>query len=512
MTKFYPLARIKAIALSHLPSLSGLRTKINIRVYQLIPILTIHLSVKSQSVATSLRNGDAQMFRQHLYVYGLTDSTGSAGLLCYRYDSYLHKKDSAFIPLGKDKAEFYLRLYSDTLHGHLNLYLQKKGQNQVKTIRLAEDLSLTALVEKTEISRLNNSAMLGARPFYAGDIVYSIKTSGDSSGRQFYLNCFKLRDHKQNFDYQLLWQHPFDRKNIGFAKIVSADKSTVHVFTEIESGAKKGQWLLKINAADGALLKGTKLNAKNETLSYLPGVALNDILHKRLILIGECINPLKSAGTAGYHQLYFLELDSFSYVSKRKVFTVPVTETKRGAAKQSPVFNLSFESAARGRTGIEVQTDLYIAEPGQRCFNYCNTVVFRINDQDKNVLFEKNVISSNKAIESWLYMLDKKRMNGQLCTDSLGATYFNHADLPFPVKKGFKKVGPQSVWLLAKTETARGSISFGQTVIENNILAVKPVVTLKKSEFPRLFLLNYSSFVLIHEGADGKLVFEKGTW
>src|SRR5690606_23022037 len=138
-----------------------------------------------------------------------------------------------------------------------------------------------------DIARLNNTALFSNETVYYNNFVYNLKTENDTTGKQFYIDKYELKSEKENFDYQFKWQFPFEKKDIRTAHIFYADKFQVMVFVNIAEGSKAGQWILSVNAATGMLIKGTKLNNKDEASVYLYGNFLADKRTKSIMLIGQ---------------------------------------------------------------------------------------------------------------------------------------------------------------------------------------------------------------------------------
>src|SRR4051812_8487112 len=92
--------------------------------------------LRGQTISVNARTGACITFKQHLYIAGLNENAGKSTLAVYKFDPTLKVIDSLVIPVTNGAPEDYQRTVLDTLHGHLNVYVQKKGSAEVRIVRL----------------------------------------------------------------------------------------------------------------------------------------------------------------------------------------------------------------------------------------------------------------------------------------------------------------------------------------------------------------------------------------
>ena len=228
----------------------------------------ITLAFFSQTKQFNLSKGNCQLYKSNIYSFGLLDQKSNTVCMIYKLNFRLQTLDSLSVDLGKNASGNFLQLFSDTLHDLLNVYIQQKDKKQITVIRLNKFFERLATIENVDVARLNSISTFESELFYFKNSVYTIK--------QFYLNKYVLKSDLKNFDYEPKWQFPFERKNINSAHIFYADTNCVLLYVNVIDGARFGQWILKVNAKTGKLIRGTKLNDKGETTSYQFGTFFSD--------------------------------------------------------------------------------------------------------------------------------------------------------------------------------------------------------------------------------------------
>lgn len=465
------------------------------------------IPVVAQTVTRPLLNSGSEGWGESLYLYGITETDGKADLTVYRYNFGLQALDSIKTPLGKHKAEEYLRCWSDTIHGYLNIYRQKKNEDAVDIVRLTKKQQLLPEIHGVQTGRLNNRGMLGASPFFYGGRVYTLRVSNSKEGRQFFLDCLELKDAQQNFDYRMKWQYAFERKNVSRAFIINAEKRWVNLFAAVDSGPKKGQWVLTVNASNGELIRGSRISPKGEKNEFLFGACFADTVKRLTHVIGQ-----KTGSAPGTIRIWYVSVDSTGTIGDRLEFALPANEPKRGAAKTSPDLTLDFERLRPTPSGLSAEADIYIRHKPAGCFNYCNTVKVDIELGPDGPTTGKTTIRSNRLIEDWLYLQDKQLINGRFCPDSTEGRSVAHHLLPFPVKIKFKPDNGRDHLLLQKTETAKGQISFGFLGAEKGKQKIIPISSIRKNLFPRLHAAGDTTYLLVSDLPAGGVEIRRGSW
>lgn len=431
--------------------------------------------------------------------------------------------DSILVDAGKADPGNYLQTYSDTLHDYLNIYFQKKDKKAITILRLNKKFELVATIENVDVARLNNTAMFSSENFYFKNNVYSLKTESDTSGKQFYLNKYCLKSETQNFDYEFKWQFPFERKNIHSAHIFYSNKDYVLLFVVVNSGIKAGQWVLKINAETGKLEKGTKINDKGETNSYLYGASFIDKNYKSISLVGQKFSPAQfqinenklSIANAAFTTLYYAEIDSSGEITLKQDFKVPVNDLKTGMQKTSNSFLLRLSNLSKKADGsLSFEGDVFKGANSNLCYLYANTTQFNIVPIEDKLALEKNSIGPNLLIADYFVTLDKLDMNGKLCMDSVNQfEKLFYKPLTFPVKQQFKLDDTKNpVWILSKHTNKKNEINFSFLSLVNKVYKVSPVEVLNEVVNPVFIALTPTSFIIASQIEDEKYQLKLFNW
>lgn len=460
------------------------------------------------------------MFAGNLYTFGLTVRSKSTALNIYKIDFKLNVTDSFFVSLGKIAIDEFLLLSSDTLHDFLNVYVQKKEKKLVHVLRFNKQLNLIASIENVDIARLNSISAFESEIAYHQHDVYTVKViNSDTSGRQFYLNKFTLKSETKNFEYDLKWQFPFERKNINSAHIAMINSSFVLVYVNVTDGIKAGQWLLRVDPVKGTLIRGTKLNDKSKPGFYSFGAASYDSISKNLFMLGQKIpasdfsqkdNTLniinKPITTA-----YLVQIDSLVELVSREEFKIPVSDSKMN---KSPVgYLLRFTKLKKMKdSDLLFEIDLY--KGNNTCYLYSNTVANTISLAEDKVTMGKMSVSTNSLIEKFYVNNDKSDMNGKLCVDSLNQfEKLYYKTIPFEVKTSFKiDDANASAWLLKKSD-AKG-LKENYTLLNQlkKVYGLTLLEEIDKSENPQIFIIGNTTFMLSKQITPEKFELKLSTW
>lgn len=313
---------------------------------KLILILLLLNSVKfnGQSVTKSLINPNTFYFKQHVYVFGYQQKPKQLQFKCYRFSNNLLLKDSNEVNLGNFTPEQFLEITSDTLHNVLNFYFQLANQkNAVSLFRLNDTLDKICFTENYDANHINSLTAFDDEKFISNNDLYLVRTNIDTSGKQFYVSKYQLKSITQPFEYDFKWQFALDRKFIHRASVIFSDTSFVLVYVNVSEGLKKGQWMLRLNAKTGELMRGTKLNLKGDTRHFLMSNYSYDLKQKTIDIIGsiyqnETIDFKKGTSdfknSAKTHQLFLIQIDSLGDVSSRteKSLPLPLQSNKLNAS------------------------------------------------------------------------------------------------------------------------------------------------------------------------------------
>ncbi|MCC6371481.1 MAG: hypothetical protein IT236_10795 [Bacteroidia bacterium] len=495
----------------------------NSKIIYLLIFIFISGKIPAQIFSTGLNKGGCQLYKRNLYAYGLIQSKSQTALCVYKLDVQLHKQDSVVIEHLKTSADNFLMLYSDTLHDYLNIYLQKKDRNAVTIFRFNSNLKTVTTAEDVDVARLNSSDVFGAEPFYFKNSVYSIKTHSDTSGKQFYVNKFELKPGTGNFEYEQQWQFPFERKFIHSAKVFYANKTTVCLFVTVNGGNKHGQWLLKLNAESGKLIRGIKLNDKTENSHYFFGNYSVDAPNKSMQLIGQKysqsqfdlkankINIVNLPAIA----MYYLNIDSLDEIDFRQDFKIPVLEQKSGAKKLNSCYQLRITKLQPKRNGkVIFEADVYKSDGHPFCYYYTNSGAYSLNEVDEKLVLEKSSVSPNTQVESYFMNNDKLDLNGKLCVDSVsGFEKIFYRPLTLPVKLAYKTDELNNpFWVLSKSNLKKNSINYSFLMPVKKLYEIKIIDEFQKTANPVFTALGSKSFIISYLGQEGFLNLKLFNW
>lgn len=477
----------------------------------------------AQTIELNLKRSGVQGFNGKIYTFGLIQTGTKPGLIIYELNHSLIKTDSLQIDNLKGKTEDYLALSSDTLHDQLNIYLQNKEKRSVQILKINKKFKTAGLSDETEVARVNSLALFQNDIYYYKNEVYTLRSSMDTSGRQFFLNKHSLKTEKTNFEYEQKWQFPLERKYIRSARIIYADRSIVLIFVQIGEGTKKGQWLLKVSAMNGNLRKGIRIGEKNELNSYYFNQVKVDTAIGRIYLTGQKFSDRdldlteKKFNLSGKTAIsfYLAVIDSGGDVTSNTEFKLPVVEQK-GYVSKTPVNYMirmnSFEIDKENN--ITIATDVYKSKPASLCYQYCNSAFLKIKEQDGMITLEKNSIGTHPMIEKYHLTNDPLDMNGKLCIDSLNEfDKLFTKNINLKICKGFKMdESGNPVWLLNKSETKKGTEKFSILGPVKKIYQLSSVAQLNKSEVPSFLLLSSKNFLVTRQAAEDKFLLQIFNW
>ena len=327
-----------------------------------------------------------------IYIFGYNKSQGSADFIIYKLNGKLEAVDSLIIKNAAAEAQSQLQTSADTLHDFTNIYLYRNDKS-VAIIRFKKELKDYKKIEKVDVARLNNRAMLGEDAKYYKDKVYCISTQKDTSGIQFYLNCYSVTATDKNFDYEKKWQFPFERKNIQSARIIETQDAFVAVFVNVMMAGKNTQWVLRINTSRGELIKGTRLNAKDENAYYQYGASFSDNENKHILVAGVrhpvSTSTVTAPQTSTAVTLFMMLTDSFGQVIQKQNFKITVKHTETGAAKTKTEYMLRPYALSRSGDGkVLLSSDIY-RTGNYKCFYFTGSMGFQFTPGEEGYLLKK---------------------------------------------------------------------------------------------------------------------------
>lgn len=304
--------------------------------YIIIVLLAVCSLLKGQSIKQNLLLTNALAFHHNIYTYGYEQSKSNLLFKCYSYDSQLRQQDSIAFDLGKHTTADYLEISVDTLHDVLNFYFQLANQkNVVSLLRVNDSLQKIGSAENYDANHINSLTVFDDEKYSFKEDMYIIRTNTDTSGKQFYLSKYHVKDMTKPFEYDYKWQFAFERKYIHRASIVYADSNQVIVYAHVFDGLKKGQWILRINANSGEIIKGTKLTNKGDTRYFLMSNIVVSNKGKNIDVIGSIYDASMMdfknktqnfTNQSKAHKLFLVCIDSIGDVITRaeKAFPLPI--------------------------------------------------------------------------------------------------------------------------------------------------------------------------------------------
>lgn len=486
-------------------------------------ILLLSVGLAAQEITLPIGKSGKQTFGGKLFLFGLQQADKSLSVKIYALKEKL-QADSISVDL-KGRAEDYLKLYSDTLHGFLNIYIQKQNSRSVKIVRINKKFSIHNVIDEVDITRLNSIAFFEKEILYSGKDVYTIKSSiSDSTGTQFYLNKWSLKSDKENFEYEAKWQFPFERKNISGAQLAMANKRHVFALVNIDKGLKKGQWYLKIDAQEGRLVKAQKLNNKGDTSAYLTHKIKIDSASSSHILFGQKFSAVEydvlqnKLNLSGKKQCSFFltVIDSSMEVLSKNEFKVPVVDVST-QAKKLPSGYLPKTSAIKYATGegYKIELDIFKSlNSNAACFRYSNSVSLSILEKEGVFQFQKNSITPNAAIDQYYSGADAADVSGLICNDSLN-NLFRLMFQPMPLNsKVAVKRDPSGnlIWLLTKTDLKKNIVTLSILAPEKKVYKLKSIAEIERSAEPFVELITEKEFIAGKIKDGDKLLLQLLTW
>lgn len=292
--------------------------------------------INAQTIKRNLLQANILLYRQNVYVFGYEESKNELLFKCYSYTPNLASKDSIEFKLGKHTPADYLEISTDTLHDAINFYFQLANQKNVVTLlRVNDKLQEICHADNIDANHINSLTAFEDEKYVCKFFLYIIKTANDTSGKQFYLSKYQLQNNNKPTEYDYKWQFAFERKYIHRASVLYADSSLVLVYAHVNDGIKKGQWILRINANTGELIKGTKLNPKGDSRYFLVSNSSYEPQTKTFNVIGSIYSAdmldfkketYKFVNLSKQHKLFLITIDSSGEVITRaeKLFALPL--------------------------------------------------------------------------------------------------------------------------------------------------------------------------------------------
>lgn len=464
--------------------------------------------VFSQSLGRALLKPNSLQFRNNIYVFGFIQDKNDLAFKLYKSDLNLTKTDSVSNALGKEKAENLLEITADTLHGYLNFYFQKvDSKNRATLLRYSDSLKLITKVESFESNKINSLTTFENEIYTYKNSTYTIRTTEDSLGRQFYLTKYNFITDQKPFEYKQAWQYPLEKRNINTTHVFYADSEFVFIYVTILSGDRKGQWILKLNSKSGALIKGIKLNANGDDRNYIFSAFHYEPKEKELLVVGNIYTrqqldiETKNAAFTGLNKentFFFVKIDANNEVVSRDQKTIPIAviapvAKTTGKPAPPPLCHVRVSQLEKkSKTGYELYCTVYKSMPGSLVFLYETGFTIDLALEEMGVETTSGKIYSNTSPFPNLVNTDPKDINGKIELKSLAE--FDKLLYKQPIAGVEKMVGKDDLknqkWIICKSDIKTGINSFYQVFTGPKGISSKLILQGSKYNNPALYKIN----------------------
>ncbi len=467
--------------------------------------------MRCQIIKQNLLLANSLQFHQTIYVYGYGHpiAIGSKNNLlfkCYSYNYQLKLKDSTSHILGKHTPADFLEISVDTLHNVLNFYFQLADQKNVVTLlRLNDTLGKITSTENYDANHINSLTAFDDEKYAYKEDMYIVRTNTDSSGKQFYLSKYHVKTMDKPFEYDYKWQFAFERKHIHRASVVYADSNQVIVYVHVFEGLKKGQWILRINANTGEIIKGTKLSSKSDTRYFLLSNVVVDKKSKRIDVIGS----IYDAGMIDFknktsnftnqsksHKLFLVTIDSLGDVITRaeKVFPLPI-QTKSANGLQS--FHIKIREFKKLKdTNFDVWLDIY-EQSKPLVFCYYSSWHIDISPDDVDYTFTPSkFFITTSAIPNFIN-LTKGDAYGKFILHDIGEYDKFKYQQPlnqFIIRTGLDDLN-NSYYVLKKTDLMTATKSYNYVYMGKKGLENKIILKSEQGQKANLYFYKKTSYI-----------------
>ncbi|MDI9342539.1 MAG: hypothetical protein QM534_18350 [Sediminibacterium sp.] len=426
-------------------------------------LFLVQFTCQAQEKIFPVSNPNVFIHNNAIFLAGLRQNANTCVFKLYRLDPKWERTDSIEVNLGVVKTDQFLPISFDSLHKVFNFSVQRKDiKNKTTVLRFTPDLKLICHAPHVDIARVNSLTNFQQDRYISGNELYAIRQAKDTSGQaQFYLSAFHLKDISKPFEYDFKWQFAFDRQFIKTAHIFYADKQQVMVFVDVKDGSRKGQWLLRINAQNGFLIRGTRLNTKTEKAVYYFSEYFRDSLTKDILVLGQRKEE-QAVASAGNGQnradAFVIKLDSMGNIMGRTIAPLRFTEAKAAKADLKPVlktYALSLQVANR-LPSSELIVDANVYEVQSDKWLYADSYRFILTPIGDDYTFDRQQEIIRPEIGLFFRNRDPLNTNGTITADSINGNtglYYSKRDRNFLM--AFKTQETIKTYILQKTDAKK---------------------------------------------------------
>lgn len=476
------------------------------KIHIILLILGFPCWFMAQSVKHPMLSARTLQFHQFLYVYGYEQSSSELLFKCISYNNKLQTKDSVHFNLGKHSPSDYLEISVDTMHEVLNFYFQLANQkNEVSLLRLNDALRKIGSAENYDANHINTISVFDDEKYAFREDLYIIRTSSDTSGKQFYLTKYQVKEMNKPFEYEYKWQFAFERKHIYRASIIYADSNLVMVYAHVYNGLKKGQWILRINANTGEVIRGTKLSAKGDPRHFLMSNIIIDKKTKSVDVIGsiydanmiDFMNKTSNfTNQSKNHKLFLVTIDSMGDVMSRveKAFPLPV-QTKTGTVLQS--FHLKIREFNKKKDGsYTIWSDVY-EQTLPNVFTYYSSWQFNIVPNDVDYEIVRSIFTiGTKAIPNFT-SFEKGDTYGKYILNDIGE--YDKLKYKKPMNEVVIKTGLDTLnnafYILKKTDIVSSKKNYYSVFFGKKGLESKSILNSEQGQHINIFFTGVTSYI-----------------
>ena len=483
-------------------------------------ILFFPLIISSQSFSRPLLKANALNFRNNIYIFGFVQDKSDLQFKLYKVSADLQKTDSISNNLGKEKAENLLEITADTMHGYLNFYFQKVNSKNLATlIRYNDSLRLITKVEGFESSKINSLTTFENEIYNFKNSTYTIRTSEDSLGKQYYLTKYNLISNQKPFEYKQAWQYPLEKRNINTTHVFYADSEVVFVYVTILSGERKGQWILKLNSLNGTILKGIKLNANGDDRNYIFNTFYYNPKEKELLVVGNIYTKqqldleTKTFSFTGLNKentFFFIKINAANEVISRDQKTIPINVIApviktSGKPAPPPFYHVRIKDIKKiSETGYDLYCNIYKSVGQQLLFLYESGFTISVTTEEMGVEIITEKIYSLLSLFPNLVNTDLKDINGKIELKSI--TEFDKFLYKQPVADVEKQFGKDDnqkpEWIINKTDIKTGKASF--YIVKTGLKGIESKLILECSKYdnPQIIKTSNQQFVTFNRNTE----------
>jgi hypothetical protein len=399
----------------------------------------------------------------------------------------------------------YLETSVDTIHDVINFYFQLANEkNVVSLLRLNDTLGKICSANNYDANHVNSIAAFNDETYIYKEDLFVIRTHKDTSGTQFYLNKYQLKSMLKPFEYIDKWQFAFERQFIHHATVVYADSNYVMIYVNVNDGIKKGQWILRINAITGELIKGTRLGSKLDAKSYLYSNSIYDSKTKSIAVIGSIYekemidfknNTSNFINLSKRHQLFLICIDSLGEVISKteKLIALPL-QTNNQTFTTS--YHLKIREFKKTNTGFDVWADMY-EQTLPNTFVYYSSWHIDIapNELDYDITPSRFLIAT-KAIPK-LISYTKGDTYGKFILDNINEYdkfKYKKPLNPVVIKTAMDDIG-NPFFVLKKTDILLGTKSYNYVSLGKKGLENKVILDCAKDQKGNIYFIKQAAYI-----------------